>query len=284
MARPTLSRLAAAALVSLLPATRLITSEEGRLLAETTTTPAAPSPVTGARDPAWSPDGSLIAVSLIDQIWVMTKDGQTPRPLITWDGGQPAIERDPAWSADGKRIAFAADRGDGFDLYIVAAGGGTPERVTFLPGDERWPAWTTDGRLVFAHRATDQWDLARVLPATSGAIASRPEPLTDTPYDETEPRISPDGTRVLFVSNRDNDASETDLWLMPLEPASKPSAPESPAADTPANARPSAARGVSVAGNINSAAIGDVGSSAAASSPGVKRDGVAGGNPSGAVR
>src|SRR5262245_44036389 len=166
----------------------------------------------------------------------MTRDGQSPRALVMWDGDRPTIERDPAWSTDGKRLAFAADRGDGFDLYVVAASGGTPERVTFLPGDERWPTWTTDGRLVFAHRVNDQWDLARVLPATSGAIASRPEPLTDTPFDETEPKVSPDGTRVLFVSNRDNDASETDLWLMPLEPATPSPSPESPATSRPAAA------------------------------------------------
>ena len=65
------------------------------------------------------------------------------------------VEREPAWSPDGKRIAFAADRGDGFDLYVVSARGGTPERVAVLDGDERWPSWTPDGRIVFANRASD---------------------------------------------------------------------------------------------------------------------------------
>src|SRR5262245_18292702 len=116
MARPTLSRLAAAALVSLLPATRLV------LMAETQRTEAraasgSSSPLSGARDTDWSPDGSQIAVSMIDQIWLMTRDGQTPRALVTWEGNQFAIERDSAWSTDGQCIAFAADRGDGFDLF-----------------------------------------------------------------------------------------------------------------------------------------------------------------------
>jgi gamma-glutamyltranspeptidase/glutathione hydrolase len=220
MARSTLSRLAAAVLVSLAPATLLVFSRDSRVLASGPAGLDAP-PLTGARDPSWSPDGSLIAVSLLDQIWVMTRDGQSPRALVTWDGTSTrhAVERDPAWSPDGTRIAFAADRGDGFDLYVVAVAGGTAERVTYLPGDERWPTWTPDNRLVFAHRVADQWDLERVLPAVGSGIVSRPETLTDTPYDETEPRVSPDGTRVLFVSNRDNDASETDLWTMPLERA-----------------------------------------------------------------
>jgi gamma-glutamyltranspeptidase len=274
MARPSLSRVAVAVLVSLLPATRLALVDEERLLAHAsngagpgaasasassdtkdaiaiakaiadadTLTPlqhgdtraAAASPLTGARDPSWSPDGSLIAVSLIDQIWIMTRDGQSPRAVVTWDGTRAAIERDPVWSPDGRRIAFAADRGDGFDLYVVPVSGGSPERVTYLPGDERWPSWTGDGRIVFAHRAVDQWDLARVLPAIGTGVVSRPEPLTDTPFDETEPRVSPDGTRVLFVSNRDTDASETDLWLMPLDPPSSTIAPDATSVTPAAN-------------------------------------------------
>ena len=37
-------------------------------------------------------------------------------------------------------------------FYVVDAGGGEPRRVTSLPGDERWPSWLPDGRLVFANR------------------------------------------------------------------------------------------------------------------------------------
>jgi gamma-glutamyltranspeptidase/glutathione hydrolase len=249
MARSTLSRLAAAVLVSVLPATQLVFVRDANLLASAPRFPEAnadadadsPAPLSGARDPSWSPDGALIAVSLLDQIWVMTRDGQSPRALVSWDGNRPAIERDPAWSADGARVAFAADRGDGFDLYVVPITGGTPERVTFLPGDERWPAWTPDNRIVFAHRAVDQWDLARVLPAIGTGIVSRPEPLTDTPFDETEPRVSPDGARVLFVSNRDNDASETDLWTMPLEK------PQAATASVTPNEPPAAAAAIVMA-------------------------------------
>ena len=51
---------------------------------------------------------------------------------------------------------IAADRGDGFDIFVVAlkngVAAGAPVAVTTMPGDERWPSWTADGRLVFAHR------------------------------------------------------------------------------------------------------------------------------------
>ena len=232
-----LSPLVAVVIVSIVPLARLVSRAASD---QATNQPDSRrngiAPLTGARDPAWSADGAFIAFSLVDQLWTATRDGQSARPLVAWNqtpgapgpggvgpapgsaGPAPgsAVERDPAWSPDGKRIAFAADRGDGFDIYLVAASGGAPERLSFLPGDERWPSWTPDGRLVFAHRAGDQWDLVRALPTTGAMVASSPESITDTPYDETEPRVSPDGTRVLFASNRESDNGDIDLWVMPL--------------------------------------------------------------------
>src|SRR6478735_10221136 len=108
----------------------------------------------GVQEPAWAPDGKRIAVSYLDRIWTMTPDGKQAKPVVS--GDVTSIEREPAWSSDGNRIAFAADRGGGFDLFVVniknGVASGPPTAVTTMPGDERWPSWTSDGRLVFAHR------------------------------------------------------------------------------------------------------------------------------------
>ncbi|MEO7135181.1 MAG: hypothetical protein ABI024_13290, partial [Vicinamibacterales bacterium] len=122
----------------------------------------AQSPI-GVQEPAWSPDGKRIAVSYLDRLWTMTPDGKQARPIFQdlktlgpQDLGQSPIEREPAWSPDGSRLAFAADKGDGFDVFVVAiktgVAGSQPVAVTTMAGDERWPSWTADGRLVFAHR------------------------------------------------------------------------------------------------------------------------------------
>ncbi|MPY90092.1 MAG: hypothetical protein GEU99_19485 [Luteitalea sp.] len=177
----------------------------------------ADGPGGGVRDPAWSPDGQLLAVSFLDQIWTLTPDGEASTALSRWPTEQPIVERDPAWSTDGRRVVFAADRGDGFDLFTVDSGGGGPERLTFLPGDERWPSWTPDGRVLFAYRATDQWDLYVVdaAGAAPGAPAT-PVALAETPDDEMQPRVSPDGTRVAFAATRDAIPRDVDIWVMPL--------------------------------------------------------------------
>src|SRR5688572_14968661 len=82
----------------------------------------AQSPV-GVQEPAWSSDGKRIAVSYLDRIWTMTGDGRQARAVSpdpkAADSQEHLIEREPAWSPDGTRIAYAADRGNGFDIFVV---------------------------------------------------------------------------------------------------------------------------------------------------------------------
>jgi gamma-glutamyltranspeptidase len=190
----------------------------GRMLATAafvsalTLSPHAQSGVAGMREPAWEPDGKRLAVVFLDHIWIVLADGRDARELTRL----PQTEREPAWSPDGKRIAFAADAGDGFDLYVVPARGGTARRVTRMPGDERSPSWTPDGRLVFAARgpAGRQWDLFIANADDPDDVVA--QPLTQSPDDELQPRVSPDGRRIAFVSNRENEDGEVDIWLMRL--------------------------------------------------------------------
>ncbi|MBA3272139.1 MAG: PD40 domain-containing protein, partial [Acidobacteria bacterium] len=182
----------------------------------------AQSTISGLQDPAWAPDGKRIAVSYLDQIWTMTPEGRQPRTLTP---PLPGVQREPAWSADGSRIAFALSRGDGFDIVVASAKGGAPTAVTTKPGDERWPSWTPDGRIVFAHRGDEpqgraadpslQWDLYVIAPVAGSDAWQAPVALSDTNDDETRPRVSPDGKRVVFVSNRDS-VEDVDLFAMPL--------------------------------------------------------------------
>lgn len=174
-----------------------------------------PAGLAGLREPAWSPDAKRLAVVFLDRVWTVAPDGRDGKPLTN---EQPsAVQRDPAWSGDGRRIAFSMDRGEGFDLYIAPVKGGAPERVTSLSGDERGPAWAPDGRLVFAHRTSQDapWDLYVLTQADDGTWQT-PAQLTDSPDNEVQPRVSPDGLRVAFASDRDSDEGDFDIWLMRL--------------------------------------------------------------------
>ena len=70
-------------------------------------------------EPAWSPDGSQIAFSVVDgafgNVFVMNADGsgeQRDRP----DG---LVQHQAAWSPDGSRIAFSSNRDGDNEIYTV---------------------------------------------------------------------------------------------------------------------------------------------------------------------
>jgi gamma-glutamyltranspeptidase len=190
----------------------------------------------GVQEASWSPDGRRIAVSYLDRIWTMTPDGKQAKavsPDLRTSATQGlVIEREPAWSPDGTRLAYAADRGEGFDIFVVSirngVASGQPTAATTLPGDERWPSWTADGRIVFAHRDSRppgrngdpslQYDLFLTLQVAGSEAWQSPIALTETADSETYPRVSPDGTKVAFISERDSE-DDLDLWWMPVPAA-----------------------------------------------------------------
>ena len=140
----------------------------------------------------------------------MRPDGRDEKKVVTPNGGWLS-ERDPAWSPDGRSIAFSADSGGQFDIHVVPSGGGAARRVTSLAGDERWPSWTRDGRLVFSHRSpAGRWQTY----TTAADGTGTPAKLTPDDAAEWHPQISPDGKLVAFISDRDREAGdEGDLFV-----------------------------------------------------------------------
>jgi len=102
--------------------------------------------------PAWSPDGSLIAFNsdrdLLPQLYVVRPDGSHLRRLTEIEAEYPAC------SPDGKRIAFMSMRPDArgsdpnYDVFVVNADGSGLRPLTDWPGEDGWPAWSRDGRLI----------------------------------------------------------------------------------------------------------------------------------------
>jgi gamma-glutamyltranspeptidase/glutathione hydrolase len=167
----------------------------------------------GVQDPAWSPDGRRLAVSAFDQIWTSTPDGKDGRPLRAEAKG---VERDPSFSPDGKSIAFAEDTGRGFDIVVAGADGRGSRRLTSLDGDERWPSWTRDSRIVFAHRSHGPGNRWRLHAADVASGDSRPLFADTAQDDERDARVSPDGTRVAYISDRESEDGDSDLWIAEL--------------------------------------------------------------------
>jgi Tol biopolymer transport system component len=88
--------------------------------------------------PAWSPDGRLLAFRRSGSIWLVHPDGTALRRLTrgTCDG-----DAHPSWAPDGRRIVFG--HGDG--IWVVNADGSDRHLVT-RRGEN--PAWSPDGNWI----------------------------------------------------------------------------------------------------------------------------------------
>ncbi len=162
----------------------------------------------GARDPAFSPDGSTIAVSILGKIWMLPAEGGAARQVT--DGA--SWDTRPAWSPDGRFLAYAAGSRQGADILVrnLATGG-----VRFLhrvPGSVGHMQFHPDGSQLFFVDDRSQYE-AHVwrIPLAGG----EPEQLTHTRnWHEWSFALSPDGSRILLETGRFDG---TDLYELDLE-------------------------------------------------------------------
>lgn len=98
------------------------------------------------RDAVPSPDGTRLAFTALDRLWVMAFPDGTPRRVTTTNMG----EFQPTWSPDGQWIGYVTWSGDAGHIYKTRANGqGQPVQLTDTPAYYRNPAWSPDGtRLV----------------------------------------------------------------------------------------------------------------------------------------
>jgi len=120
------------------------------------------------------------------------------------------LPRHPAPSPDGSRIAFSWQG----DLWLVPAAGGEATRLTAHPAGERFPVWSRDGRMIaFASNRHGNDDVF-VMPANGSATPVR---LTFASTADIPNDFTPDGTAVLFTSNRAESVKwGVQLWTVPL--------------------------------------------------------------------
>jgi len=124
-------------------------------------------------------------------------------------------EISPVWSKDGTEILFLSNRG-----HIHGTGGFW--RMKAAPGSEareihyeetNWkarPDFSPDGkRMVYASYLGRQWHQLWVMPAGGGDAF----PISYGEFDNTNPRWSPDGSKIAFISNR---AGNTSLWVQTI--------------------------------------------------------------------
>src|SRR5919108_2669962 len=154
-------------------------------------------------DPAWSPDGSALAVSTQEtgngDIYVLSPDGRQRRRLTTSDDR----ESDPSWAPGGYELAYERFHGD-TAIYTVDADGSDIRLITDGPGCDDDPAFSPDGtqiaftscrsgsRQIYVMDA-DGSDVVRVT-HDDGADANRPGRPTAPASRSTAPGTTDGGS------------------------------------------------------------------------------------------
>src|SRR5450755_379574 len=182
-------------------------------------------------EPRFSPDGKRLAFvstsykghfhifvgrfvdGVLSDVRQLTPENVSPLPRYYYSKVDHEIS--PVWTRDGSEILFVSNRG-----HIHGTGGFW--RIKAEPGAEaheihyeetNWkarPDFSPDGkRMVYASYLGQSWHQLWVMPAVGGDAF----PISYGAFDNVNPRWSPDGSKIAFISNR---SGNTSLWVQTI--------------------------------------------------------------------
>ena len=171
-------------------------------------------------------------------VWPLYKDydifragpnGEAPVPLTTTDG----YDAEDVFSPQGDKIVFTSVRSGDLELYLMNPDGSGVEQLTDTPGydggaffslDGQWIVWRAsrpEGKDLVDYRALLQQGLIRPgkLDLYIMNLSERkPIRLTDNGAANFGPYWHPDGSHIIFASNRDDPQGRNfDLYLIDID-------------------------------------------------------------------
>ncbi|MBK9098483.1 MAG: PD40 domain-containing protein [bacterium] len=165
----------------------------------------------------WSPDGSKIAIAALshgyDVIYVFDVEEEEYITLpIKMDGVQSVI-----WSWDGKQLAFIAQNSKQTDIYTYDFDTKEIKNLTDDIFTEKDPNWSHDGKTIYFSSDRNSYKNIKDVPAgfkiykhdfsqmeiyALNVETKEIQRITDLPNsNETTPIVSPDGSKILFISD-----------------------------------------------------------------------------------
>jgi Tol biopolymer transport system component/DNA-binding winged helix-turn-helix (wHTH) protein len=162
--------------------------------------------------PRFSPDGDMIAFIrtrsvVVQDLFVVSVVGGEPKRLTFMGNYFLGL----TWSRNGRSLIFTNQVGENNTLWRIDAGGGTPEKVPEVAAvNALAPTMARQAnRLAYAQvsSVTNIWELRL---STTGKILGAPKKIIVSTRSQDGPRLSPDGDRIAFVSDR---SGTPQIWV-----------------------------------------------------------------------
>ncbi|HUI78958.1 MAG TPA: protein kinase [Bryobacteraceae bacterium] len=164
-----------------------------------------------------SPDEKSVAISIGTfaqaDVWIL----DVARNVLKRTTFVSGSTWNPTWSPDGRRLVYGRSAGGGAlnsDLYAMPASGGGSEELLLRGQANTAPlGWSPDGKLILYQQsdpgtAVDLW----ILPLEG---ERKPVAYLQTPFDEEDATLSPDGKWVAYASN-ESGQPQVYLQSMPV--------------------------------------------------------------------
>jgi len=166
------------------------------------------------RDMSVSPDGSRVALTLVDganqDVWIYDtrRDAMT---RLTFDGG---VYRFPRWSPDGRSVVFAAV---GKGIFQARADGGSQPQALILSKSLQYPSsFSADGKWL-AFEEAGQIQIVPIQDRGDGLKAGPAEPFLKNSNGDRSPSFSPDGRWLAYESDQ---SGTREMYVRAFRPSS----------------------------------------------------------------
>jgi eukaryotic-like serine/threonine-protein kinase len=161
--------------------------------------------------PRLSPDGGRLAIVPDGElvVWEMSRPWSTVSRMTF----SPSIDWFPVWTPDGRRIVYGSWRAGGFsNLYVQEPDSAEVTRLTDSPDMQLPTSITPDGSTLVFHSFMKRVERL----AMDRGAGAEPFPLVDTPLEERNAVVSPNGRWLAYEAETATNPGQLDVFVRPF--------------------------------------------------------------------